>query len=518
MSASAILSSLLSSAQLASRAPSLVQTPSAQAGGDFEQMLDKYETPAANPSAASTPGSSVLQNALAALGDAADPGSSASVPRQPPAPTFADDAAGGNNLAEASIVATPATTSALAAPSPPAYSDPAKMLAASLAALNPAASTQSVAKSAAPAPPASPGAAPTAATKTSGSNQPAETTTPANNFAVTPPAKAAAKSFASDQTPENAAPTTNAALDIGVAFAAAAPVFSTASAATAPDLAAAAQTIASALAAPTQGVEAPGGEAPTRASPSRARLSAVQTRTHLTVQDSRLFQAASPRTQAALDASSAASSSTNAPTKSAATVAAPPAAEAPALTDADAAPSREASSTVTTLSFATGVGAAAPDMASAPSLTVAELPDRLASEAASLDTQPAARGPVKELQFQLDPADLGTIYVKLRLTTGRLSVDIGVSNPGALAEIENQRDAMTSKLEFSTQPLESLVIHPQAEPPNGASPPTAFFTGADASGGKSRKPARESGQRSSRPAPAADQGAASAVQRGALVV
>ena len=68
---------------------------------------------------------------------------------------------------------------------------------------------------------------------------------------------------------------------------------------------------------------------------------------------------------------------------------------------------------------------------------------------------------VKELEISLDPADLGAVSLKLRLTGGKLSVVIGVSNASTLASIENDREAIASRLGVDPQSTDSLVIKAQ---------------------------------------------------------
>ena len=251
--------------------------------------------------------------------------------------------------------------------------------------------------------------------------------------------------------------------------------------------------------------------APVGASPLPLR--GVQARTHLTVVGSRLFSVASARAQQALE-----SEPTSPPTPAPAVAVAPAAAlpKATSGSPSGGAPARDdAAATTPATPFvadATAGLAAAPTPAD--SVSVADLGERLADEAATLTTAAhdptaaAPRGPVKELMFQLEPADLGKVAVKLRLSTGRLTVDIGVDNPGALSELEKQRDAMAAKLSSSAQPLESLVIHQQSAPENPAGEPTAsssagFFDSPASGEGATRRQANGPPDRQARaPAPA----------------
>ena len=108
-------------------------------------------------------------------------------------------------------------------------------------------------------------------------------------------------------------------------------------------------------------------------------------------------------------------------------------------------------------------------------ITVAQLADTLATQASGLGSQAtsaasAAAGtasvsaaqPMKELEIQLDPADLGAVSVKMRLSDGKLSVVMEVSKPSTLKAVEGDRAVIADRLGSSVQSLESLVIKPAA--------------------------------------------------------
>ncbi|HYA72512.1 MAG TPA: flagellar hook-length control protein FliK, partial [Roseiarcus sp.] len=107
-------------------------------------------------------------------------------------------------------------------------------------------------------------------------------------------------------------------------------------------------------------------------------------------------------------------------------------------------------------------------------IAVDQLPETLATQASALtsptttssDSDAAASvgsaQVVKELQIQLDPADLGAVSVKMRLTDGKLSVVMEVSKPSTLKAVEGERDAITDRLGSTAQSLESLIIKPTA--------------------------------------------------------
>ncbi len=114
-----------------------------------------------------------------------------------------------------------------------------------------------------------------------------------------------------------------------------------------------------------------------------------------------------------------------------------------------------------------------PVMSGAGPIACDQLAERLATQASELTTKAApsdstaATGvgtaqAVKELQIDLDPADLGAVSVKMRLAGGKLSVVMEVATPSTLTAIENERDAIAGRLGSTAQPLESLIIKPAA--------------------------------------------------------
>jgi flagellar hook-length control protein FliK len=131
---------------------------------------------------------------------------------------------------------------------------------------------------------------------------------------------------------------------------------------------------------------------------------------------------------------------------------------------------------------------------------IADLASRLQREAASLtpeETQPG-RSPVKELELQLEPADLGKVAVKLRLSSGKLAVDIGVANVNALAAVQSQGDQLMQRLQSNGQPLDSFVIRQQSQAEqdlsNGSMQGTfanASSDGGESSNARDRQPRRQ---------------------------
>jgi chemotaxis protein MotD len=83
-----------------------------------------------------------------------------------------------------------------------------------------------------------------------------------------------------------------------------------------------------------------------------------------------------------------------------------------------------------------------------------------ATDPTSAATNIAAAQPVKELEIQLDPTDLGAVSVKMRLSGGKLSVVMEIAKPTTLQAVEGERGAITDRLGSAAQPLESLVIRP----------------------------------------------------------
>ena len=104
-------------------------------------------------------------------------------------------------------------------------------------------------------------------------------------------------------------------------------------------------------------------------------------------------------------------------------------------------------------------------------VTLARLPeviaDQIPSMSSSAATAPSApsRGVVKELDIALDPAELGSISIRLRLANGKLSVVIGAANANTLSALEGARDAIVERLGGgSSQSIEELVLQAQSAP------------------------------------------------------
>lgn len=81
--------------------------------------------------------------------------------------------------------------------------------------------------------------------------------------------------------------------------------------------------------------------------------------------------------------------------------------------------------------------------------------------------------PVKELQINLSPAELGSLQVTMRLTDGKLSVVVEVAKTSTLQAIAGDRDAIASRLGLASASPESLVVQPMR---------AAATAGADSNG------------------------------------
>ena len=85
-----------------------------------------------------------------------------------------------------------------------------------------------------------------------------------------------------------------------------------------------------------------------------------------------------------------------------------------------------------------------------------------AAESASGSTVPGASTaqPVKELQINLAPAELGSLQVTMRLADGKLSIVVEVAKTSTLQAIAGDRDAIAARLGSGSTPLDSLVVQP----------------------------------------------------------
>jgi len=208
---------------------------------------------------------------------------------------------------------------------------------------------------------------------------------------------------------------------------------------------------------------------------------ATLSRTFLAVDNASQAEAKSPTTRSAARAAATASASSSSAVSSAvsaAVAATSTSSESAASKHGDARgddsssfaqQSSAATSTVASSDIAAAIGAGATSLGP---ITTDQLGDALAAAAADLTAQAngatSASGStsaatsggdaVKELEVELDPPDLGSVSVKMRLAQGKLSVVVEVANSSALKAIQGDRDAIADRLDADSQPLESLII------------------------------------------------------------
>ena len=114
---------------------------------------------------------------------------------------------------------------------------------------------------------------------------------------------------------------------------------------------------------------------------------------------------------------------------------------------------------------ALGLVSAASGAITTSSIDLDQLPDVIANQAQALIGQNTAASAtagnlnaIKELDVQLNPADLGSLTVKMRLANGNLAVVIHASNPSTAKLIEGERDAIADRLTAVDQPVASVVV------------------------------------------------------------
>jgi chemotaxis protein MotD len=99
-------------------------------------------------------------------------------------------------------------------------------------------------------------------------------------------------------------------------------------------------------------------------------------------------------------------------------------------------------------------------------IEIDQLPDVIANQAQALVAQSASPAtanaasvnPVKELDVSLNPADLGSLTVKMRIANGNLSVVIETEKSSTAKMIESERQAIVDRLGSASQPIASVVI------------------------------------------------------------
>ncbi len=114
-------------------------------------------------------------------------------------------------------------------------------------------------------------------------------------------------------------------------------------------------------------------------------------------------------------------------------------------------------------------------------VTLDQLPGVIADAAEALgDATPNAAAapassaqPIKELQINLAPAELGALQVTMRLADGKLSVVLAIDKPSTLKAIAGDRDAIAARLGAASSALDSLIVQPMR---------AAATSGADTAG------------------------------------
>jgi hypothetical protein len=137
--------------------------------------------------------------------------------------------------------------------------------------------------------------------------------------------------------------------------------------------------------------------------------------------------------------------------------------ETPPTADASAPAARDAPSPAANLASA----AAAPAVAAAQAIGASGLAESAGETQASARQAPmeaparaaaSPRAAVKELDLALDPKDLGSLSMTLRLSGDALSVVIKAASAHAVSAIEGERTALAARLAAIDQPLAALVI------------------------------------------------------------
>jgi chemotaxis protein MotD len=141
---------------------------------------------------------------------------------------------------------------------------------------------------------------------------------------------------------------------------------------------------------------------------------------------------------------------------------------------------------------------------------VRQIADGIAANLASRETdnsqaapaaapRPATEQPVKVLTIQLQPADLGTVTVRMTLKADTMDVQVEVGRRAAARLIDADRDALTSLLRSAGYHVEALTVR-AVEQPSPASAPGPMLGSSDSGGpqlqpGGSQPDARASGGR-----------------------
>jgi hypothetical protein len=153
----------------------------------------------------------------------------------------------------------------------------------------------------------------------------------------------------------------------------------------------------------------------------------------------------------------------------------------------------------------------------------------LASQGASGTTAAVGANPVKELDVRLNPADLGSLTVKMRIADGNLAIVIEAEKSSTAKLIDGERSAIVERLASVDQPLASVVIKAsengatQAENGNasGSSTPQqgdGQNSAANGSGGQTRSSRSRDDQAQARRADSTDSDVSGRARSGDLFV
>jgi hypothetical protein len=126
------------------------------------------------------------------------------------------------------------------------------------------------------------------------------------------------------------------------------------------------------------------------------------------------------------------------------------------------------------------------------------IPDVVAEATASLEASqappalnpvaPAApkTGPARELDIQLAPPEMGSLFIKLKLSGGKLSVVIEASKPSTLSAIERERETILNRINSADSQVSSLVLRP-SDPTQSMSGEGKAYDAAAASGNNAQE-------------------------------
>ncbi|APH73639.1 hypothetical protein BSQ44_21340 [Aquibium oceanicum] len=110
------------------------------------------------------------------------------------------------------------------------------------------------------------------------------------------------------------------------------------------------------------------------------------------------------------------------------------------------------------------------------------------------DVTRSQQAPLRDLKIQLNPANLGEVNARLRLTGEQLSVEIQVDTPEAYHRLSSERDAIVSSLRGLGFRVDDVTIQQQPQA-TGAQPQTGSGgRSGEASAGLSQGSGRDQGQ------------------------